>query len=89
MNIVDDRLILGQFDHQAKTFTFLLNGQAYTAQPGEIIIAEGHKIMIVPQGTKFISIIEVAEVKGVGFLMILSIMYLLFLYISDREEVKQ
>ncbi|HMA62977.1 MAG TPA: cytochrome c biogenesis protein ResB [bacterium] len=84
---VDNRsLILNNFDHQTRKFVLFLNNTKHQITPGKTVNIDGNQITINPKGAKFISIIEVAEVKGVGILLILSLFYLLFLYIAFRKE---
>ncbi|MCF7741068.1 MAG: cytochrome c biogenesis protein ResB [Candidatus Marinimicrobia bacterium] len=84
-NINSSSLILKNFDHQTRKFVLIFNNTKHRITPGKTVDIEGHQITINPKGAKFISIIEVAEVKGVGILLILSLVYLLFLYIAFRK----
>lgn len=88
LRLEDDTMVLGSFDHESRSFDLIINGEKYQARPGEKIKIDGKDITINPQGTKYISILEVAEVKGTGILLILSIIYLLFLLIAHKEEGK-
>ena len=84
-NINSSSLVLKNFDHQTRKFVLIFNNTNHQITPGKTVEIDGHQITINPKGAKFISIIEVAEVKGVGILLILSLVYLLFLYIAFRK----
>ncbi|MCF7885784.1 MAG: cytochrome c biogenesis protein ResB [Candidatus Marinimicrobia bacterium] len=88
LEIGGDTLVLVNYDHRDSQFSLLFNGDKYKLKPGKAKIIDKHKLIINPVGYQFVSIIEVAEVKAVGLLLVLSVIYLIFLYIALKREDK-
>lgn len=89
LKLYNSKFILEEYNHRSKKFKLAINDKQFALEPGERVEIDGRKIFIRPAGSKYVSIIEVAEVKGAGILLVLALIYLIFLLIGYREGDQQ
>jgi len=72
-------LFLHDFNDSTHTFRIESQGKEYRLPVGEVGIVAGQKVQIIPLGSKYTSIIEVADTTGVSMLALFAIVYIMML----------